>query len=209
MVGAEREADRRPVFGVLLPFFPRTDLTIRMVGDQVSEKKLPPYRVEDAALQSSLHITLTRSMYGPEHATGTAWAAAGGKEQRAPDMVILPNAGLVQHPTWPPTIQGLVASGITTVVTEPMEQAALMVQSQLAGAGVPVSEVGPNPFRMPVFQFNKDVNLPSFDNGFWWAIHPVAGAVSPVAAAAAAQARSRATSDAGPPLEASPTTPPA
>jgi hypothetical protein len=170
VAGAEKEADILSLFQVLMPFFPGTDLAIHLIGDSLTSERVEPLEVQDAELDTTLYVSVTRSLYGEAHLSGEAFKGAPHGTGK-PDFVVLLNANLLQHPTWPPTVQLLAQSGTPTIITEAMEQAAEAVMRQLKASNLPVSDVSLNPFRMPLFQFTRDVNLPAVENGFWYAFH--------------------------------------
>jgi hypothetical protein len=180
LVGVEKEADLFPLFEILLPFFPKTDVCIHMIGNNIS-KDIPPQQrammLQSAANDSSVFITLTTSIYAPQHLDASAFQMPGDVPPEIlekhnfgtsdPDLIICLNASLVVFPEWGQFLAMVVKSGRKLLVTEHMEQLCTAAEMNLPRLGSTLSVAAqPNPFRQPLFDFKKDVNLPGFSNGF-------------------------------------------
>ncbi|KAJ3056373.1 hypothetical protein HK097_007210 [Rhizophlyctis rosea] len=176
LVGAEKEADLSGLFEILLSFLPKTDIALHMVGPALSPRLRPDHStlgIRNETLDSSLFMTVRHGMYGPDHLSGQVYKNEGipiGTDK--PDVVIGMNAGLFTSPQWMPTLKLLVEEKQKCVFTEQMEQTVEIVKRNLAsGPGLEV-DFGPvvNPFRQPIWQFKKDVNLPGWSNAFMYGI---------------------------------------
>ncbi|KAI8911062.1 hypothetical protein EDD86DRAFT_204302 [Gorgonomyces haynaldii] len=184
LLGPEKEADLLPLFEALLPFFPKTDLCIHMVGPNIAQDIPPQNRamlLKSTANDSSIFISINPGIYSPEHHSAAAFKlpAEFPKEllvgqnfgQEKPDLVIAMNAALLQYQEWAPTLKFMIEQDATLYVTERMENMAHGVASNIHMLGgkltVPVEA---NPFKQPVLDFKKDVNLPGWSNGFLFAL---------------------------------------
>lgn len=85
----------------------------------------------------------------------------------APDLIIAMNASLLKYEEWPSTLRFILESGRKVYVTENIEQNVNAIAHYASHIGGMVKEPAlPNPFRQPIFEFKKDVNLPGWSNGF-------------------------------------------
>jgi hypothetical protein len=180
LVGAEKEADLLPLFEVLLPFFPNTSLCIHMIGPAISPSLPPEQRailIQSKALNSSIFVSVSTSLYTQHHIDGDAFQLPPNLPEELkkaqnfgtgpPDLIIAMNAALVVHQEWAECIQIIAKSGKKFLITERMEQMCNAIAVNLPKIGVNLAfDAQPNPFKMPVFEFKKDVNLPGWSNGF-------------------------------------------
>ena len=180
LLGAEKEADLLPLFECLLPLIPKTDIAIHMIGNAISQDIPPQQRamcIRSISAESSIFMSITPSLYQPQHLDGTAFALPDNVPEEvlasqnfgtgAPDLIIAMNAGLIMHQEWGPALQMIAASNKKFLVTERLEQFCIAAISNLPRLGAKLKfDTEPNPFRQPLYEFNKDVNLPSFSNGF-------------------------------------------
>ncbi|KAI9339394.1 hypothetical protein BDR26DRAFT_1007923 [Obelidium mucronatum] len=170
MLGPEREADLIHIFSYLLPLLPNTDIIIHMVGPTVSKRLRPDHTAyEFKSGTSTLNVTLTSAEYGLVHYDASYFGAQNKKTQGTspPDLVIILNGGVFQYQTFAPTIKLLMDKGAKILFTEPIETSAVVMGKQFeAMKWVMTLPVSVNPFRQPVFQWKKEVNLPGWSNGF-------------------------------------------
>lgn len=185
MVGVEKEADLLPLFECLLPLFPKTDLAIHMIGNRISSDIPPTQRamaIRSPSNDSTIFLSLTTSLYTAQHLDGTAFSLPAdvpeeiAKSQNfgagEPDVILALNAALVVHGEWAPFLQMVGKSGKKLLVTESMEQLCNSDVANLPRVGTKMSiSIRLNPFRMPMQEFKKDVNLPGFSNGFIFGIN--------------------------------------
>jgi hypothetical protein len=180
LVGVEKEADLIPLFEVLLPLIPNTDLCIHMIGNNVS-KDIPPQQrammIQSAGNKSSVFVTLTTSFYTPQHLDATAFQVPGNVPPEVlaqhnfgtdkPDLVIALNASLVVHQEWGQVVAMVAQSKTKMLITERVEQLCNAAEMNLPRLGTQLTvATHPNPFRQPLYDFKKDVNLPGWSNGF-------------------------------------------
>ncbi len=180
LIGAEKEADLLALFECLLPFFPKTDIAIHMIGNNISPEIPPQQRamaIRSVANDSSIFMSLSTSLYQPQHLDGSAFQLPPDIPQEIldsqnfgtgpPDLIIALNAALIIHQEWAPALQMIANSGKKFVITERMEQLCNAAIANLPRLNVKVSvPTYPNPFKQPIFDFSKDVNLPGWSNGF-------------------------------------------
>lgn len=166
------------LFECLLPLLPNIDLAIHMIGDKIAADIPSKQRIvllHSVPNNSSIFITTSTCLYGQSHIDGTGYpkelSDKSLKPQNLgtgkPDMIIALNAGLVTQKEWAPAIARIAKSGIKFLVTERMEQLCNAAQINLPTLNAKIT-VSPhlNPFRQPLFDFKKDVNLPGWSNGF-------------------------------------------
>ena len=184
LVGVEKEADMFPLFECMLALFPKTDICIHMVGLSVSTKipmEQSSVLIRSAANESSILITLTAAMYGPQHIDGTAFQLPPEMPeemknemnfgQGKPDILIALNASLVAQDEWGSILTCLADTDVKFLVTEQIEQMCLAAISVLPSVGLKsIIDIQPNPFRQPLYGFKKDINLPSWSNAFIFGI---------------------------------------
>ena len=184
MVGVEKEADMFPVFECMLALFPKTDICIHMVGAQVSPKipmEQSSVLIKSVANESSILITLTAGVYGPQHIDGSTFQLPPEmpeemkKElnygQGKPDAVISLNAALVAHEEWGAILSCVANNDVPFFVTEQVEQMYRAAESALSNLGLRTTvEFQPNPFKQPIYQFKRNINLPSWSNAFIFGI---------------------------------------
>ncbi|KAJ3371790.1 hypothetical protein HDU91_004935 [Kappamyces sp. JEL0680] len=180
LVGAEKEADLLPLFECLLPFFPKTDLAIHMIGNNISPDIPPQQRamaIRSVANESSIFVSVTTSLYQPQHLDGSAFQlpdnipaeikASQNFGDCPPDLVIAMNAALVVHGEWAPVLAMIGKSGTKFLATERMEQLCNSAKANMPRLNTSVTvDTHPNPFRQPLYEFKKDVNLPGWSNGY-------------------------------------------
>ncbi|KAJ3007888.1 UNVERIFIED_CONTAM: hypothetical protein HDU68_003304 [Siphonaria sp. JEL0065] len=170
MLGPEREADLIHIFSYLLPLLPNTDIIIHMVGPTVSKRLRADHQAYEFKNENStLNITLTSAEYGLVHYDASYFGAQNKKTQGAspPDIVIILNGGVFQYQTFAPTIKLLMDKGAKILFTEPIETSAIVMGKQFESMKWTMTlPVSVNPFRQPVFQWKKEVNLPGWSNGF-------------------------------------------
>lgn len=185
MIGAEKEADMLPLFECLLPLLPKTDIAIHMIGNAIARDIPAPQRamaIRSVQNESTLFMSVTSGLYQPQHIDGTAYKLPDDIPEEVlnsqnfgsgrPDLIIAMNAQLVVHGEWYPAMQMIVKSRIKFLVTERMEQLCNAVESNLPRLGAVMSEkTKPNPFKQPLYEFKKDVNIPGWSNGFYFAIN--------------------------------------
>ncbi|KAJ3276599.1 hypothetical protein HDV01_004132 [Terramyces sp. JEL0728] len=184
LVGVEKEADLLPLFECLLPFYPKTDIAIHMIGNKICADIPPQQRammIKSQSNDSSIFISLNPTFYAPQHLDASAFQLPPEvpkevlKQQNfgtdKPDLIICLNAGLVTQQEWGPFLQMVCKSDRKLLVTERVEtlcNAALVNIPKIGGkAGV---QTHPNPFRQPLYDYKKDVNLPGWSNGFIFGI---------------------------------------
>ncbi|ORY51361.1 hypothetical protein BCR33DRAFT_675996 [Rhizoclosmatium globosum] len=170
MLGTEREADLIHIFSYILPLLPDTDIIIHMVGPTISKRLREDHQSYSFKAQNStLTVTLTSAEYSLVHYDASYFGAQNKKTQGAtpPDLVIILNGGVFQYQTFAPTIKLLMDKGARIVFTEPIETSAVVMGKQFESMKWTLSlPVAVNPFRQPVFQWKKEVNLPGWSNGF-------------------------------------------
>ncbi|KAJ3075173.1 hypothetical protein HDU98_009010 [Podochytrium sp. JEL0797] len=171
LLGPEREADLIHCFSYLLPLLPNTDIIIHMVGPTVSKRLRPDhtsYTFKNST--STLYVSLTSAEYSLVHYDASYFGSVNKKMQGSspPDLVLILNGGVFQYQTFAPTIKLLMDKGAKILFTEPIETSAVVMGKQFESMKwKPLStEVEVNPFRQPVFQWKKEVNLPGWSNGF-------------------------------------------
>ncbi|KAI8618997.1 hypothetical protein BC830DRAFT_1106051 [Chytriomyces sp. MP71] len=176
LLGPEREADLIHIFSYLLPLLPNTDIIIHMVGPTVSKRLRSEHTSYSfASGDSTLNVTLTSSEYTPVHFDSSYFGSVNKKTQGTspPDLVLVLNGGVFQYQTFAPTIKLLMDKGARILFTEPIETSAIVMGKQFEGMKwnltVPIAA---NPFRQPVFQWKKEVNLPGWSNGFYTGVIP-------------------------------------
>ena len=180
MVGAEKEADMMALFEVLLPLFPKTDLAIHMIGNNIS-KDIPPQlramMIKSVSNDSSLFMSATTDIYQEQHLDASAFQlpdsvpaevlAQQNFGNSKPDLIICLNASLIIHQEWAQSIAMIGQSGAKLLITERLEQLCNAAEMNLPRLGTKLSVAAhSNPFRQPLFDFKKDVNLPGWSNGF-------------------------------------------
>ncbi|KAJ3324095.1 hypothetical protein HDV06_000636 [Boothiomyces sp. JEL0866] len=184
LVGVEKEADLLPLFECLLPFYPKTDIAIHMIGNKICADIPPQQRammIKSQSNDSSIFISLNPTFYAPQHLDASAFQLPPEvpkevlKQQNfgtdKPDLIICLNAGLVTQQEWGPFLQMVCKSDRKLLVTERVEtlcNAALINIPKIGGK--PGVQTHPNPFRQPLYDFKKDVNLPGWSNGFIFGI---------------------------------------
>ena len=184
LLGPEKEADLLPLFECLLPFFPKWEICIHMIGPQISND-IPAHNramlLKSQSNDNSLFISLNPGNYTPQHHDASLFKLPDefpkdllkGQNfgQGKPDLVIALNANLLGYPDWAPTLKFLCDAKQTVYITDRMEQMAHAVTANIhMVGGKMVVPVQANPFRQPVFDFKKDVNLPGWSNGFLFAV---------------------------------------
>jgi hypothetical protein len=184
LLGVEKEADLLPLYECLLPLFPNTDLAIHMIGDKIA-KDIPPQQramlIRSVQNNSSIFLSVSTSYYQPHHLDGSAFQIPQELPEDQlnkqnfgackPDMIICLNAGLVVHQEWAQAIQAIAQSGVKLLVTERMEQLCNAAKQNLPRLNAKVGlDVQANPFKQPLYDFKKDVNLPGWSNGFIFGI---------------------------------------
>ncbi|KAJ3142014.1 hypothetical protein HK100_003877 [Physocladia obscura] len=170
MLGTERESDLIHLFSYLLPLFPNTDIIIHMVSPVISKRLRPEHTAfEFKSENSTLAVTLTSAEYGLVHYDSSYFASTNKKTAGAtpPDLVLILNGSVFQYQTFAPTIKLLMDKKARIVFTEPIETAAVVMGKQFENMKWNLSiPIMANPFRQPVFQWKKEVNLPGWSNGF-------------------------------------------
>ncbi|KAJ3000030.1 hypothetical protein HDV02_000982 [Globomyces sp. JEL0801] len=180
LIGVEREADLLPLFEILLAFLPKTDLCIHMIGPNISGAIPPELRamiLRSVANDSTLFISLNSVPYQAEHISGQAFQlpdsvpaevkASQNFGESPPDLIIALNAELVAHQEWAETAAAIIQSQRKFVMTERIEQLCSATCANISRVGGKVT-LPPhcNPFRQPVYEFKKDVNLPGWSNAY-------------------------------------------
>ncbi|KAI8802992.1 hypothetical protein BJ742DRAFT_512482 [Cladochytrium replicatum] len=169
MVSATTEADIVHIYETLLPLLPNTDLTINMFGPAITPNAplANPATFTFSNSNSTIKITYTNGIYASEILEGKQ------TPYEKPDVVLCLNAGLLGPGGQYVPLRLFYERGVKLLVTEPMEQSIHILAGQLAKAANVILSVPPtpNPFRQPVFQFNGNVNLPSWSNGFIFGFH--------------------------------------
>ncbi|KAJ3237157.1 hypothetical protein HDU81_009913 [Chytriomyces hyalinus] len=170
LLGPEREADLVHIFTYMLPLLPNTDIILHMVGPTVSKRLRPEHTAYSfTSGTSTLNVTLTSAEYSSVHYDSSYFGSVNKKTQGAtpPDLVIILNGGVFQYQTFAPTIKLLMDKGARIVFTEPIETSAVVMGKQFEGMKWNLTApIEVNPFRQPVFQWKKEVNLPGWSNGF-------------------------------------------
>lgn len=180
LLGVEKEADLAPLFEVLLPFFPKCQLCIHMIGLNVSQTLPQDKRailLKSMSNDSTIFVTMQPGMYSPQHYNADAFKLPDSfpKElikdnnfgQGKPDVIIALNGNIMAQQEWAPTVRFLVEQDAELYVTDRMEAtlSGLVSSLHLIGSRCVVA-TQPNPFRQPLLDFKKDVNLPSWSNGY-------------------------------------------
>lgn len=158
VLGARQEVGQRSLLFELTHLMPASFLNIRFVGPHV-----PPQLARH-------HLSNTRS--------GVAFSFHAGYYHevipelgRPPDMIFAQNAGFPAYSSWTATLQKLPRDApliATDFCEEAANRAAQMAQCVSGRAlAMPVSV---NPFRQPVSCHNADNALPSYSNGFMFAL---------------------------------------
>lgn len=183
LVGAEKEADLLPLFEALLPFFPRAQLCIHMIGPNISPDIAPNHRamlLKSISNDNSIFISLNRDIYGPQHYDASAFKLPDEfpeqmlKDQNfgqdPPDLIIALNAGLLHHEEWAGALRFLASAEATIYCTEPLEQMAVAVgmNAHMVGGRL-MAPIQPNPFKQPIFDYKTNVNIPAWSNAFLFA----------------------------------------
>ncbi|KAI9328767.1 hypothetical protein DFJ73DRAFT_861369 [Zopfochytrium polystomum] len=169
LLGPEREADLIHILPSLFSFLPKTDIVIHMIGPNLSKRLRDEHRSYTFANDSStLHVSLRSEEYLNVHYDGSAFGLdRKTRGASPPDLVVLMNAAIFQYPNYFPTIKLLMEKGQRTVFTEPIETSVEIMSKQFQQIGGALSvPVRANPFRQPIFQWKKEVNLPGWSNGF-------------------------------------------
>ncbi|KAI8841700.1 hypothetical protein BC829DRAFT_420531 [Chytridium lagenaria] len=158
----------------------RRKLTIHLLGPEHRHRPPPhrtlplypsPRRTPQIQLSngsSTLVVTLNTAEYGAPHHDGSAFGT-DPKTRGAPipDLVIALNAAVFQYQSWLPTVKLLVDKGQRTVFTEPIETTVEILARNLVPIQATLAfPTRVNPFRQPVFQWKREVNLPGWSNGF-------------------------------------------
>ncbi|KAJ1534651.1 hypothetical protein HK096_003607, partial [Nowakowskiella sp. JEL0078] len=167
MISCTYEADLVHLFEILVPLFPNTDLTIHMFGQRISPNLTPTvYKFSNVEISSTLKITLRQGTYLEPQMNGEGEHLEG----KFPDSVICLNAPVNGPQSNMVPWKILVESPVRSLVTVSMESSALFLESMLLRntGGRFTFGVRPtvNPFRQPCFEFQQDVNLPAWSNGF-------------------------------------------
>ncbi|KAJ3416926.1 hypothetical protein HDV05_007984 [Chytridiales sp. JEL 0842] len=167
LLGAEREADLCQLYECLLPLLPKTDIYLHMIGPSISSRLQDDHkRYYFSNNDSTLTLTLTAAVYGPTHYNGSFLPAAD-RGSETPDLVVIHNAGIFQYETWFGTIKYLSDVKQKTIITEPIETSIEIMRQHFMNINCVLSvKTRLNPFRQPVFQWKKEVNLPGWSNGF-------------------------------------------
>ncbi|KAJ3325529.1 hypothetical protein HDU76_013147 [Blyttiomyces sp. JEL0837] len=169
LLGPEREADLVHILPHLMSFLPKTDIVLHMVGPSISKRLRPEHLSYTFKNETStMHISLRSEEYQALHYDGSLFGL--DRKTRGsvpPDLVVILNAAVFQYPNYAPTIKMLIDKGQRTIFTEPIETSVEIMGKQIAPLGGALSAaVQVNPFRQPVFQWKKEVNLPGWSNGF-------------------------------------------
>jgi hypothetical protein len=131
---------------------------------------------------SSVFISLTTSLYQPQHLNGTAYKLPKDVPKEVlesqnfgegrPDLIIALNAELIVHGEWFPALTMIAKSGVRFLISERMEQLCHAAEANLSKASAKMTiPTHPNPFKQPLFEFRKEANLPSWSNGFIFGIN--------------------------------------
>ncbi|KAI8929243.1 hypothetical protein BC831DRAFT_444498 [Entophlyctis helioformis] len=186
MAGVEMEADSLGIFECLLPLIPGVHLAIHMIGPAVSPNIAAEHRslaIRSNACASSIFVSMSTDHYHEKYILGEGFPLPDGMPEQMlqafnfgpgkPDLVLILNGGVLQHESWRPTIQALIQHKQKVVFTEQLEQMAeVMDETLTVHLGTSLStKATPNPFRQPVFLFKRDVNLPCWNNAFYFAIN--------------------------------------
>ncbi|KAJ3187565.1 hypothetical protein HK101_009367 [Irineochytrium annulatum] len=169
LLGPEREADLIQIYEALLPLLPNTDLILHLIGPNLSKRLRPEHTSYSFSNGSStIHVTLNGAEYGTPHLDGSAFGSDPKTRGAAPpDLVIAMNAAVFQYQSWLPTVKLLVDRGQRTVFTEPIETTIEILAKNLIPIQASLAiKTRVNPFRQPVFQWKREVNLPGWSNGF-------------------------------------------
>jgi hypothetical protein len=146
-----------------------------MIGNNISSDIPPQQRammIRSTGNDSSIFVTISTSIYLPQHLDASAFqvppeAPAGHFGTNPPDLIICMNASLVVYPEWGQALAMIAQSGRKLLITERMEQLCNAAEINLPRLNTKLSvPAHPNPFRQPLFDFKKDVNLPGWSNGF-------------------------------------------
>lgn len=108
----------------LLP--PRTYLTIRMVGPQLTA--LPPPVTFGSPL-AAVHVAFSRALY--HHEAGWHEAPAGSRTSSRPTLALAHNAGLAEYASWQPTVEQLASDGVPFFFTSYAEVEVNAAQAKL------------------------------------------------------------------------------
>ncbi|KAI9199856.1 uncharacterized protein BJ171DRAFT_199257 [Polychytrium aggregatum] len=170
LIGVEKEADLIPLFEILTAFMPNTKIVIHMIGPAISKRLRPEHRTYHFTSHTgkgSLSISLRPEMYIPPFLEGTAPEQEGSLAVEKPDVIIGLNTAFLAYQTWIPSLKMIIDKKQPSLFTEGMEQALEQVNKNLPMLGGTLSILPQvNPFRQPLFQFKKDMNLPAWSNGF-------------------------------------------
>ncbi|KAJ3118796.1 hypothetical protein HDU96_008520 [Phlyctochytrium bullatum] len=169
LLGPEREADLVQLYEALLPLLPSTDMVLHLIGPSLSTRlheEHKKYYFSNG--DSTLWVTLNAAEYGAPHYDSSAFGNDPAiRGSATPDLVIALNAAVFQYQSWLPTVKLLVDKGQRTVFTEPIETTVEILARNLAPIQASLAfPTRVNPFRQPVFQWKREVNLPGWSNGF-------------------------------------------
>ncbi|KAJ3106538.1 hypothetical protein HDU97_006131 [Phlyctochytrium planicorne] len=169
LLGPEREADLIQLYECLLPLLPNSDIVLHLIGPAVSTRLHDEHkRYLFTNGNSTLIVTLNSAEYGAPHYDSSAFGSDPNiRGAPVPDLVIALNAAVFQYQSWLPTVKLLVDKGQKTVFTEPIETTVEILARSLAPLQATLAfPTRVNPFRQPVFQWKREVNLPGWSNGF-------------------------------------------
>ncbi|KAJ3212898.1 hypothetical protein HDU67_003515 [Dinochytrium kinnereticum] len=169
LLGPEREADLIQLYESLLPLLPKTDLILHLIGPSLSTRLHDQHRrYYFSNADSTIAVTLTTAEYGETHYDSSAFGSDPKyRGASVPDLVIALNAAVFQYQSWLPTVKMLVDKGQRTVFTEPIETTVEILARNLVPIQASLAfATRVNPFRQPVFQWKREVNLPGWSNGF-------------------------------------------
>lgn len=184
IIGAEKECDLLPLFECLLPFFPKCHICIHMIGPEVSKHIEPAQRaimLKSVSNDSTIFVTVQNGLYSPDHFSGVAFKLPkdfptemsnnNNFGQTAPDVVIAMNAALMAYPEWAQSLRTITEGGGELYVTDRMESTCYQTVHSLGMINSHSNvTIQTNPFRQPMIDFKKDVNLVGFSNGFIYSI---------------------------------------
>ncbi|CAK9213265.1 unnamed protein product [Sphagnum troendelagicum] len=191
-LGPERELSQLPVFGELLALLPGLQIYIDFIGPSVpisregESLKLDGYakcldndcqckkkasslgnprlelqgdKMAVSSSQGQIYLRFWTGLYHDRHSELGA----------LPHLIFAANAGIAAFPSWRPTIELIETLQVPAFFTDYCEEAAFLA-SQSVAALMQRSQVSfdvqVNPFRQPLAPSNKELDLPTFSNGF-------------------------------------------
>lgn len=156
-----------------------------MIGDKISPSIAPQHRgmvIKSQANNSTLFISLNSGFYAPQHHD----ASASSSHPISLPRSVLAKTLVTRNPIlllrlMPPssfTMNGpkrsvCVPKATQFLVTERIEQLCRTAEANLGQLGISLTlPIQKGKFLRPVFEFQRELNLPGFSNGFLMGMGP-------------------------------------